>query len=68
LSLAVQLAFCVFNCFSFILFLSKLNDDDDDDDDDDGLLHLVQRGGAGAGCDPINGQCTNFTLFWTLKG
>ena len=34
LSLAVQLAFCVFNCFSFILFLSKLNDDDDDDDDD----------------------------------
>ena len=31
MSLAVQLAFCVFNCFSFILFLSKLNDDDDDD-------------------------------------
>ena len=30
LSLAVQLAFCVFNCFSFILFLSKLNDDDDE--------------------------------------
>jgi len=23
----------VFNCFSFILFLSKLNDDDDDDDE-----------------------------------
>ena len=31
LSLAVQLALCVFNFFSFILFLSKLNDDDDDD-------------------------------------
>ena len=30
LSLAVQLALCVFNFFSFILFLSKLNDDDDD--------------------------------------
>jgi len=39
-----------------------------------GLLHLVQRGGAWAGwgwglyhtkCNspPINGQCTNFTLF-----
>jgi len=43
----------------------------------DGLLHLVQRGGAWAGCGPahspprctkynsphINGQCTNFILF-----
>ena len=42
-----------------------------------GLLHLVQRGGAWAGCGltqfpprctkcnspPINGQCTNFILF-----
>ena len=42
-----------------------------------GLLHLVHRGGAWAGCGPvqspprctkcnsppINGQCTNFTLF-----
>jgi len=42
-----------------------------------GLLHLVQRGGAWAGCgpaqspplctkcnsSPINGQCTNFILF-----
>ena len=42
-----------------------------------GLLHLLQRGGAWAGCDPvqspprctkcisptINGQCINFILF-----
>jgi len=33
-----------------------------------GLLHLVQRGGAWAGCtkcnsQPTNGQCTNFVLF-----
>ena len=30
-----------------------------------GLLHLVQREGAWAGCGspPINGQCTNFVLF-----
>jgi len=45
----------------------------------DGLLQLVQRGGAWAGCGPaqsplhctkcnsppINGQCTNFILFDT---
>ena len=46
-----------------------------------GLLHLVQRGGAWAGCGPtesppcctkcnsppINGQCTNFILFDVAK-
>ena len=60
LSLAVQLALCVFNFFSFILFLSKLNDDDDD--------QYTVNSSLKNSCDELTGtrSCTHSSyVVWT---